>query len=77
MMHTKRWITTIGQKIKAFIVFDDMITNMISNNFCQIVIELFIRDDSKLNVPFTFVLQSYMKIPTDVRLSTMHFFICY
>ena len=61
---------------KAFIVFDDMITNMISNKFCQIVIELFIRD-SKLNVPFTFVLQSHMKIPTDVRLSTMHFFICY
>ena len=61
---------------KAFIVFDDMITNMISNKFCQIVIELFIRD-SKLNVPFTLVLQSHMKIPADVRLSTMHFFICY
>ena len=60
---------------KISIVFDDMIADMIDNKkLNSIVTELFIRG-RKLNISFVFIMQSYFKVPKDVRLNTTHFFI--
>ena len=57
------------------IVFDDMIADMINNKRLNpIVTELFIRG-RKLGISFVFITQSYFKVPNDVRLNSMHFFI--
>ena len=48
---------------------------MISNKKLNpIVTELFIRD-TKLNISIVFIMQSYFKVPKDVRLNSTHFFI--
>ena len=63
------------KKRKMLIVFDDMIADMINNNkFNPIVTELFIRD-RKLNISIAFIVQSYFKVPKDVRLNSTHLFI--
>ena len=60
---------------KIFIVFDDMIADMIHNRkLNSVVTELFIRS-RKLNISLVFITQSYFKVPKDVRLNTTHFFI--
>ena len=60
---------------KISIVFDDMIADMIHNKkLDSIVTELFIRG-IKLNISLVFIIQSYFKVPKDVRLNTTHFFI--
>ena len=60
---------------KRFIVFDDMIVDMIQNKkLNSIVTELFFRG-RKLNISLVFITQSYFKVPKDVRLNTTHFFI--
>ena len=60
---------------KILIVFDDMIADMIHNKkLNSIVTELFIRG-RKLNISLVFITQSYFKVPKDVRLNTIHFFI--
>ena len=52
-----------------------MIAGMINNNKLNpIVTELFIRG-RKLNISIVFILQSYFKVPKDVRLNSTHFFI--
>ena len=57
------------------IVFDDMIAEMINNNKLNpVVTELFIRG-RKLNISIVFIMQSYFKVPKDVRLNSTHFFI--
>ena len=63
------------KKRKVLIVFDNMITDMISNNRLNpIVTELFIRG-RRLNISIVFITQSYFKVPKDVRLNSTHFFI--
>ena len=63
------------KECKILIVFDDMIADMINNKkLNSIVTELFIRG-RKLNISLVFITQSYFKVPEDVRLSTIHFFI--
>ena len=63
------------KKRKVFIVFDDMIADMINyNKLNSIVTELFIRG-RKLNISIVFITQSYFKVPKDVRLNSTHFFI--
>ena len=63
------------KKRKILIVFDDMIADMINNNKLNpIVTELFIRG-RKLNISIVFIMQSYFKVPKDVRLNSTHFFI--
>ena len=63
------------KKRKILIVFDDMIADMISNNKLNpVVTELFIRG-RKLNISIVFIMQSYFKIPKDVRLNSTHFLI--
>ena len=60
---------------KILIVFDDMIADMINNKkLNSIITELFIRG-RKLNISLVFITQSYSKVPKDVRLNTIHFFI--
>ena len=60
---------------KILIVFDDMMADMIHNKkLNSIVTELFIRG-RKLNISLVFIMQSYFKVPKDVRLNTTHFFI--
>ena len=63
------------KKRKILIVFDDMIADMINNNKLNpVVSELFIRR-RKLNISIVFIMQSYFKVPKDVRLNSRHFFI--
>ena len=64
-----------GKKRKILIVFDDMIADMFNNKKLNpVVTELFIRG-RKLNLSIVFVIQSYFKVPKDVRLNSTHFFI--
>ena len=64
-----------GKKRKVLIVFDDMIADMINNKKLNPkVTELFMRG-RKLNISTVFITQSYFKVPKDVRLNSMHFFI--
>ena len=52
-----------------------MIADMINNKkLNSIVTELFIRV-RKLTISHVFIMQSYFKVPKDVRLNTTHFFI--
>ena len=55
------------KKRKILIVFDDMIADMINNNK--------LNPGRKLNISIVFIMQSYFKIPKDVRLNSTHFFI--
>ena len=65
----------LGKKRKVLIVFDDMIADMINNKKLNpVVTELFIRC-RKLNIFIVFIIQSYFKIPKEVRINTTHFFI--
>ena len=64
----------LGREHKILIVFDDMIADMINNKKLNpIVTELFIRG-RKLNISIVFIMQSYFKVPKDVRLNSTHFF---
>ena len=48
---------------------------MINNNKLNLIVtELFIRG-RKLNISIVFIMQSYFKVPKDVRLNSTHFFI--
>ena len=61
-------ITILIKKNKILIVFDDMIADMInSKKLNSIVTELFIKR-RKLNISLVFITQSYLEVPTDLRL---------
>ena len=63
------------KKRKVLIVFDDMIADMINNKKLNpVVTELFIRG-RKLNISIVFITQSYFKVPKDVSLNSIRFFI--
>ena len=58
---------------KILIVFDDMTADMINNKkLNSIATELFIRS-RKSNISLAFIIQSYFKVPKDVRLNSTHF----
>ena len=58
---------------KILIIFGDMIADMINNRkLDSIVTDLFIRG-RKLNISLVFIIQSYFKVPKDVRLNTTPF----
>ena len=64
-----------NKKRKIFIVFDDMIADMVSNKKLNpIVTELFIRG-RKLNISLAFISQSYFAVPKNFRLNSTHYFI--
>ena len=63
----------LGKKHKIVIVFDYMIADMINNKKLNpVVTELFIRD-RKFKISIVFIMQSYFKVPQDVRLNSTHF----
>ena len=63
------------KKRKVLIVFDDMIADMINDKKLNpVVTELFIRG-RKRNISIIFIMQSYFKVPKDVRLNSTQFFI--
>ena len=52
---------------EILIVFDDMIADMINNKkINSVVTELFIRG-RKLHISLVFIMQSYFKVPRNVR----------
>ena len=64
-----------NEKRKILIVFDGMITDMLSNKKLNpIVNELFIRG-RKLNISLVFVTQSYFAVPKNLRLNSTHDFV--
>ena len=64
-----------SRKRKMLIVFDDMITDIMTNKQFQAIIkELFIRC-RKLNISFVFIIQSYFSVPKDVRLNSVLYLI--
>ena len=64
----------LRKKRKVLIIVDDVIANMINNKKLNpIVTELFIRG-RKLNISIVIIMQSYFKVPKDVRLNSTNFF---
>ena len=58
---------------KILIVFDDMIADMVNNKKLNSrITALFIRG-RKLNISPLFIMQSYFKVPKDVRLNSTLF----
>ena len=65
----------LNRKRKVFIVFGDMIANIMTNKkFQSIIKELFIRC-RKINISLIFMSQSYFSVPKDVRLNSTHYLI--
>ena len=63
------------KKRKILIAFDDMITDILSNEkLNSIVIELFF-GGRKLNISLDFITQSYFAVPKTIRLNYTHYFI--
>ena len=61
------------RKRKVLIVFDDVISHVISDKKVQQVLkEVFIRC-RKLNISLCFLTQSYFSVPKDVRLNCAHY----
>ena len=61
------------RKRKVLIIFDDMISHLMSDKKAhQILKELFIRC-RKLNISLCFLTQSYFIVPKDVRLNCTHY----
>ena len=64
----------VGRERKILIVFDDMIADIINNKKLNpTVTELFIRG-RKLTISIVFIMQSYFKVPKDVRLNYTFFY---
>ena len=60
------------RKRKILIVFDDMITDIMTNKkFQSIIVELFMRC-RKLNISLVFITQSYLSVSKVVRLNSTH-----
>ena len=61
------------RKRKVLIIFDDMISHVISDKKTQQILkDLFIRC-RRLNISICFLTQSYFLVPKDVRLNCTHF----
>ena len=61
------------RKRKVLIIFDDMISHVISDKKAQQILkDLFIRC-GKLNISLCFLTQSYFSVPKDVRLNCTHY----
>ena len=64
-----------SRKRKIWIVFDDMIADIMTNKKIQSIIkELFTRC-RKLNISLVFITQSYLSVPKDVRLNSTYYLI--
>ena len=56
-----------NKKRKILILFDDMISGMLSKKINKIVTELFITR-RRLNISLIFITQSYLAVPKNIRL---------
>ena len=64
-----------SRKRKILIIFDDMITGVMTNKkFQSIIKELFIRC-RKSKYFLVFITQSYFSVPKDLRLNSTHYLI--
>ena len=65
-----------NKKRKIFIVFDDMISDMLTSNkkLNLVITELFIRG-KKLNISLVFITQSHFAVPKNIRLNSTHYFV--
>ena len=64
-----------NKKRKILIVFDDMISDILSNKKRNpIVTELFI-SGRELDISLVFITQSYFAVPANIRLNSRHYFI--
>ena len=64
-----------SRKREIWIIFDDMIADVMTNKKFQTIIkELFIRY-RKLNISPVFITQSYFSVPKDVRLNSAYYLI--
>ena len=64
-----------SRKRKILIIFDGMITDIMTNKkFKSIIKELFIRC-TKLNISLVFITQYYFSVPKDGRLNSTHYLI--
>ena len=62
-----------NRKRKVLIIFDDMISHVMSDKKAQHILkDLFIRC-RKLNISLCFLTQSYFSVPKDVRLNCTHY----
>ena len=61
------------RKRKVLIIFDDMISHVMSDKKAQQILkDLFVRC-RKLNISLCFLMQSYFSVPKDVRLNCTHY----
>ena len=64
-----------NKKLNIFIVFDDLIADMLSNKkFNTIVTELFVRG-GKLDISLVFITQTYFTVPKYISLNSTHYFV--
>ena len=64
-----------SRKRKILIVFDDMITDIMTNKKFQAMIKELIIRCRKLDISLVFITQSYFSVPKDVRLNSTHYLI--
>ena len=60
---------------KIFIMFDDMIADIMKNKKFQAIIKELSIGSRKLNISLVFITQSYFSVPKVVRLNSTHYFI--
>ena len=60
------------RKRKVLIIFDDMISHVMSDKKVQQILKDFFIRCQKLNISLCFLTQSYFSVPKDVRLNSTH-----
>ena len=60
------------RKRKILIVFDDMVTDIMTNKGFQAIIKELLIRCRKLNISLVFITQSYFSVPKEVRLNSTH-----
>ena len=64
-----------NKRRKILIVFDDMMTDMLSDKKLNSIINEAFITGRKLNISLVFISQSYLALPRNIRLNSMHYFL--
>ena len=64
-----------NKRRKILIVFDDMMTDMLSDKKLNPIINEAFITGRKLNISLVFISQSYLALPRNIRLNSMHYFL--
>ena len=64
-----------SRKTKILFVFDEMITDIMSNKKFQAIIKKLFTRCRKVNILLVFITQSYFSVPKDFRLNSTHYLI--